>query len=636
MCGIVGFIDFTNRSSITDLNNMIGMLSHRGPNDSGTQLIETKACKIGLAHKRLAIIDLSDSGKQPMCFKNLTLVLNGEIYNYIEIKNELISLGHSFIGTSDTEVLIHAFFQWGVDCVSKLNGMFAFVVYDSISQNIFLVRDRAGVKPLFYYYHNDVFLFGSELKALIKHPRFDKEINYDSLAAFFQFGNVPSPGSIFKNTFKLKAGHYIRIDGLNKDLEQKQYWNVYDFYNKPKVNLGFQDAKANLKELLESSSQFRMRADVPVGIFLSGGYDSTSLLALLNGKTAYPIKTFTISVPDLGLNEGEHAKRIAEHFGTEHHEIECKETDILKLFETYSFYFDEPFADSSSFPSLLLCKYASDHVKVALSADGGDELFAGYNRYNIAQRLSKTIKRLPEIGQKSLAYVMNSNLANEIAKLTLKNNRYKYLKLSSVVNDPSPKNILRNLTYEFTDIQLHELMVHKFNFPHTLYDSMELTNENSSILSYMMAIDYQTYLTDDIMQKVDRASMAASIEAREPLLDHRLIEFMATLPDEFKLNNKTQKYILKELVHQYIPKELMNRPKMGFAIPIAKWLKSELKERVYHYLNESRIKQQGVLNYKVTNQILNDFYSGKSTNHLKLWYLFIFQMWYQEWMDQSV
>jgi asparagine synthase (glutamine-hydrolysing) len=640
MCGISGFIDFKKTSGIDILQSMTDTLYHRGPDGSGIELLENPYAQVGFGHRRLSIIDLSEHGKQPMQFQHLWICFNGEVYNYAEIKKELVELGHSFTGKSDTEVIIHSYAQWGEKCIDRFIGMFAFVIYDTQNNTVYCVRDRAGIKPFFYYFKDGLFLFSSELKSFHKHPRFKKELNKNSVAAFMQYGNVPTPHCIFSDCFKLKPGHSITFSLAENNIadrvlpeNQTQYWNVYDAYNKPKFTIDFETAKIETEALLSSACNYRMVADVPVGVFLSGGYDSTAVTALLQKDRTEKLKTFTISVPDIGLNEAEYARQTADFLGTDHTEIECTQKDALDLISDLPYYYDEPFADSSAIPTTLVSIMARKQVTVALSADAGDEVFAGYNRYDYLMRYGKKLQSIPGFARKAMAELMNFVPANRIPVLKNKYNfPNRYEKLKSLLRDPSAEQMMLSLSQQYTEKQLTELLEFHPEKLITAYTSKELGNESFSPLSYMMAIDYQTYLVDDILQKVDRATMTASLEGREPFLDHRVIEYAAQLPDDYKYHNGIKKHIVREIVHNYIPKEKMDRPKMGFAIPLAAWMNNELKDMVNSYINEKSIKEQGLFNWEAVSRLKIAFFSGKSEYDFKLWYLLMFQMWYERWM----
>ncbi len=612
---------------------MTDTLSHRGPDGSGGELFNLENVQVGLGHRRLSIIDLTDHSKQPMQVDDNWVTFNGEIYNFKEIKIELEKLGHSFQTKGDTEVILKSYAEWGQKCIEKYIGMFALVVYDSTKNELFCARDRAGVKPFFYYQTDDLFLFASELKAFHKHPGFIKKLNLSGVSAFVQFGNVPSSMCIFENCHKLQPGHSLTINLSSKEVQTHQYWNVYDYYNLPKSKISFEEAKLETESILQSAVDYRMVADVPVGVFLSGGYDSACVSTLLQKDRTEKIKTFTIGVPDMGLNEAPFAKEVAKHLGTEHYEFNCTTKEAIELIDDLPYYFDEPFADSSAIPTTLVSKMAREKVTVALSADGGDETFAGYNRYDFLSRYQKKLNQIPGFARKGTANLMDRIPSKKLPVLRNKYNFHnRYEKLKGVLRDPSAESIMLSVSQQFTEKQLKDLVKKNHSFSQTAYSNKELKDITSSPLSYMMAIDYQTYLVDDILQKVDRATMTVSLEGREPLLDHRIIEYAAQLPDDFKYRNGEKKFILKEIVHRYIPKEMMDRPKMGFAIPIASWMQNELKGHIEEYLAEVKIKEQNIFNWSAITDMKAKFFNGKKELDSKLWYLLMFQMWYERWM----
>ena len=377
-----------------------------------------------------------------------------------------------------------------------------------------------------------------------------------------------------------------------------------------------------------------MVSDVPVGVFLSGGYDSACVTALLQKESSKKLKTFTIGVPDIGLNEAPYAKDVAKHLNTDHTEIYCTEKEAMDLIPDLPYYYDEPFADSSALPTTLVCKLARKEVTVALSADAGDEIFAGYNRYDYLMRYGKKMEQIPSFARKIAAGLMDYIPSNSLPILRNKYNFHnRYEKLKNILKDPSSERIMLSLSEQFTDTQLKNLLQFEIEKTNTAYTSKELKDEHFSPLSYMMAIDYQTYLVDDILQKVDRAAMTVSLEGREPFLDHRIIEWAATLPNHYKYKNGDKKHIVKEIVHQYIPKEMMNRPKMGFAIPIASWMTNDLRDYVESFINQKKIESQGIFNWNYVNKIKTDFYNGKKEYDVKMWYLLMFQTWYDRWMS---
>lgn len=636
MCGISGFIDFNKKTNRETLEKMNRTLAHRGPDGEGYFIYEAKAASIGLGHRRLSIIDLSEGGHQPMHYEGLHITYNGEVYNHQEIRKELEKLGHSFESHSDTEVILHSFKEWGKEAVQKFVGMFAFVIFDENKQELTACRDRAGVKPFFYYWHEGLFLFASELKAILQHPSFLKKIDNNALAAYMQYGYVPTPHCIFTNTYKLKPGHFLFLNFDKKEISTEQYWTVYDAYNRPALNIDLPEAILETEKILTKAFQYRMVSDVPVGVFLSGGYDSSCVAAILQANNSRKIKTFTIGIPDAGLNEAPYAKEVAQHLGTDHTEFYCTEKEALEIVPTLPFYYDEPFADSSAIPTILVSRIAKEKVTVALSADGGDEIFAGYNRYDYLAKYGRKLKNIPPPLRKVMAAAMDVVPAESIPIL---NKKYlfapRYEKLKSLLKESSTENILHSLTRHLNKQEIDALILGEVKALTSAFHSKELEPAYFSDLSYMMAIDYQTYLLDDIMQKVDRAGMSVSLEGREPFLDHHIIEWAAQLPMNYKYNKGNKKFIVKEIVHKYLPKALMDRPKMGFGIPIHTWLKNELQPYLQQYLGQKFIHEQNIFNAATVDKLLNSFTEGKIEKVEKIWHLLMFQMWYDKWINNN-
>jgi asparagine synthase (glutamine-hydrolysing) len=633
MCGIAGYVDYKKRGNEEIIADMACAISHRGPDGQGVYNKLLGDATIGLGHRRLSIIDLSTAANQPMHFDGLHIIFNGEIYNYEEIRNDLISLGHQFETHSDTEVILHSWREWGEVAIHKWHGMFSIAIYDEKENEVIGIRDRAGVKPFYYYWHDDLFIFGSELKSFLKFPGFEKKINPNAVASFLQYGYVSHPYCIYENTFKLQPGHLLKFNLGTKDIATKQYWNVYNYYNKPKLKIDLPEAIGETERILSKAFQYRMVADVPVGVFLSGGYDSSCVTALLQKDSTEKIKTFTIGSTDKKLDEAPFAKQIAEHLGTDHTECYCSPAEALEIIPELAHYYDEPFADPSSIPTILVSRLARKKVTVALSADAGDEIFAGYNRYDYIERFGNKIRRIPRPLRKLSTMAMDSISSEKIPFLRNQRNFHsRYDKIKNLLNDPSASEILKNLTQVFTRKDIQKL----FHLPvielSTAHSSRELKPEYFDSLSYMLAVDYQTYMVDDILQKVDRATMSVSLEGREPFLDQDIIEWAAQLPSHFKYFKGEKKYILKKIVHQHLPSEMMERPKMGFAIPLEKWLSEELKPIVIDQLSEKNIKAHGLFNAAEVNKMLMEFYGGRKEKYLKIWHLLMFQMWYDKWI----
>jgi asparagine synthase (glutamine-hydrolysing) len=622
MCGITGFVDFSKKLTKKELNNATNTLRHRGPDDSDVAVVENHFANIGLGHRRLAILDLSPLGHQPMYSDDgqVVIILNGEIYNFKEIRSELASLGHYFKSNSDTEVIIKAYQQFGISCLSRFIGMFSIVIYDANLQKVFLIRDRPGVKPLYYYFSDGCLLFASELKAFHQFPNFKKEIDDVALSLYFKYGYIKAPFSIFKNTHKLLPGYFATLNLKDQSLRQTQYWNVLDYYNKPVIAIDEQEAQDLLETLCTSAFQYRMVSDVPVGVFLSGGYDSSLLAAILQKNNTCKINTFTIGFNDAAFNEANHAKNVARHLGTNHNENYCTTKEAFEIIPSLPFFYDEPFGDSSAIPTMLVSRFAREQVTVALSADGGDEIFAGYGRYDQLASINKVQKKIPHFVRKSGAKLL----------LSLPGISMRQRKIASLLTQKELLTTSDLLSEHFLTSDLQQLIQ-----TYSLHDT-PLNDINSmpeyEFINTLLAADYKTYMPDDILTKVDRATMSVGLEGREPLLDHRIIEWAAQLPVELKYNKGNKKYLLKLLTHKYLPAELMKRPKMGFGIPFGNWLKGNLKPLLLETVNEKSLSGQNVLNKKYVLALMDDYLAGKIKDDWQVWLIFIFMLWWKEWM----
>lgn len=627
MCGIAGFIDFTKNLNKQALVGMTDALSHRGPDGSGYLLDILDSSIIGLGHRRLSIIDLSEQGAQPMSKHNTHLIFNGEIYNYVEIQKELITLGYNFTSQSDTEVVLSAYDAWGPACVEKFIGMFAFTIYHPDQQKIVLFRDRLGVKPLFIYDYEGVLMFASELKSFHEVSLFNKDIDTDAVSLYFKYGFVPSPKCIFKHCYKLDPGCYLEVDLSNKKYNKKQYWSAKSFLTESTKNTSEDTIVLDMDVLIKSACNYRMVADVPVGVFLSGGYDSSLVTAMLQSDRTEKINTFTIGFENKKYNEANYADTVAKYLGTNHHSYICTTKEAQEIIPQIAEIYDEPFADSSAIPTLLVSKMTSQHVKVALSADGGDEVFSGYNRnlrfLQIKERLDKYPNLLKGLGILGINAIGSLNLLNEDLALKLD-------KASLLLKDNSLENIFKVYPQFYTDKRIHRFIDHDIiNDPQ---DELLANVNHSDEFNKLLLMDYQSTLTNDMLVKVDRASMKNSLEGREPLLDHRIYEYMASIPSSLKMKDGSLKNILKQITHKYIPKDIMERPKMGFGIPVNDWLKTDLIFLVKEYLTEDKIANYGILNARSVMKSVNYMLADEKNNSAQLWLFLTFQMWCERWL----
>ncbi len=628
MCGLTGFCDFNKKMHQSDIEKANFVLTHRGPDSGNAEVYTTDTATIGFGHRRLSIQDVSANGNQPMYSddKSIVIILNGEVYNFKEIRQELIQLGYSFHSDSDTEVVIKAYQQYGIEAVHKFIGMFAFAIYDMKRQVIYLLRDRPGVKPLYYYYKNNQVLFASELKSLHTYPGFEKNIEEKAVSLFFQYGYIRSPYTIFKDTYKVKPGHYIKIDVAKKKVEEIKYYDVIDYYNKPKLKISEQEAEEEVERLFISAFQYRMVSDVPVGVFLSGGYDSSVVTAVLQKNSTQKIKTFTIGFHEQEINEAPDAKKIAEYLGTDHHEYYCTTKEAQAILPLLPDIYDEPFGDSSVIPTKLVSDFARTKVTVSLSADGGDEIFAGYTKYNYLDNINNVIGKAPNFLLKSGKTVSNAviNTFPSLKKV------HRIARTQELLNTYDNNGLTEIYNQHFSNREMDQLMKRRIKIG--LFDDIGDLNEGNDFINKCLLLDYNTYLVDNILAKIDRATMSISLEGREPLLDQRIIEFVSQLPSELKYLNGNKKYILKNITHKYIPKELMDRPKSGFVFPMNDWLRNDLKHYVMEYINEEQLAKHNYVNIKKAISIRDEFLAGKERREVQVWLLLMFQMWWNRWM----
>lgn len=624
-------MDFSRQSNSDTLKKMTDVLFHRGPDDGGYFFEGFQESQVGLGHRRLSILDLSNHGHQPMAYGHLTLVYNGEVYNFKEIRVELEKQGYTFESHSDTEVILKAYHKWGIEAVHRFNGMFAMAILDSQKQTLTLIRDRAGVKPLYWYQKDGLFMFASELKSFHQHLAFQKELNHDGLALFLQYGYIPQPHTIFNHTHKLQAGHSLELNINTSALNIDKYWDVIDCYNQPKLDISEQEAMDETERLLKSACEYRMVSDVPVGIFLSGGYDSSAVTALLQSERSEKLKTFSIGFFEEKFNEAHHAKKVADYLGTEHTEYYCTQKDALEILPKLPEIWDEPFGDASAIPTTLVSQLARRDVTVSLSADGGDEIFGGYDKYHHVLRINKAFSTLPL--KNTIAGIMGSINPEKLPVLRkVRKFDQRYKKIHQALSAKNLGEVLSLTSSAFTPVELKGLLKVTPKRLETNFDDFEKLEENLGALDKLLAIDYKTYQFDDILTKVDRATMSVSLEGREPLLDYRIIDFVARINPSLKINNGNKKYLLKKITHKYLPKGLMDRPKMGFGVPVFDWFKDELKDYLMEYLSEERLKQGGIFNVQAVTNLRDRYLAGLDVNINQIWFLLMFEMWREKWM----
>jgi asparagine synthase (glutamine-hydrolysing) len=556
------------------------------------------------------------------------MVYNGEVYNFKEIRADLEKNSYNFESHSDTEVILKAYHKWGIEAVHRFNGMFAIAIFDSLAQTLTLIRDRAGVKPLYWYQKNGLFMFASELKSFHQHPSFVKELNHDGLALFLQYGYILQPHTIFKHTHKLKAGHSLELNIKNSKLKITKYWDIVDCYNQTKLDISEQEAIDETERLLKSACEYRMVADVPVGIFLSGGYDSSTITALLQSERTKKIKTFSIGFRDEKFNEAHYAKKVAEHLDTDHTEYYCTQKDALEIFSKLPKIWDEPFGSTSAIPTILVSQLARKDVTVSLSADGGDEIFGGYSKYMGIQKKMNTFNKIPFFLHATTRFALRCNLTKFVAEKSGVFNARNRLNRFSLMIGENEKGLLKKDSQVFTDYDLNLFLLNKPNSVQTEFD----LKINQTWLDNVLAIDFKTYQLDNILTKVDRATMSVSLEAREPLLDYRIINFVAKLDSNLKINKGNKKYLLKQIAHKYLPKEIMDRPKMGFGAPIFDWFKVELKDYLMTYLSEERLQQGNIFNVEAVINLRDRYLAGLDVNINQIWLLLMFEIWRERWM----
>ena len=649
MCGITGFFATGRRNwtgTLTDtVARMSSTLRHRGPDDSGEWTDDASGIAFGF--RRLSIIDLSPAGHQPMesASGRYVIAFNGEVYNYEAVRERLRSEGvtPAYRGHSDTEVMLTAIETWGLErAVGEFIGMFGFALWDRRERRLHLVRDRVGVKPLYYGWASDTLLFGSELKALRAHPDFQAEIDRGSVALLMRHNYVPAPYTIYKGIHKLTPGTILTIDGAaSRDAQPRAYWSARAAAEQGVAHpfTGSEDAaEEELHALLNDAVGLRMVADVPLGVFLSGGIDSSLVAALMQARSARPVKTFTIGFHESGYNEAQHAAEVARHLGTDHTELYVTPAETMAVIPRLPSMYDEPFADSSQIPTFLVSQLARKHVTVSLSGDGGDELFGGYNRYFWGRRIWQKLRLIPSPARKAFARLLTAvppdswdsvfRLAAPVLPSGMRQTTpgYRLHKLAGILSVSSPAEMYRRLISQWQD---PSELIADAEHP-TINSDGSGAGELRDFTDRMMYVDLVSYLPDDILAKVDRASMATSLEAREPLLDHRLIELAWRLPLDMKIRDGKGKHLLRKVLYRYVPQSLIERPKMGFGVPIDEWLRGPLRGWAEELLSEPRLRREGYFNPATVRRVWDEHLSGRRNMQYQLWIVLMFQAWLAE------
>lgn len=628
MCGITGaWAPNSDENCIrAQTEQAVALLRHRGPDDRGTW---SNGAGVVFGHTRLSILDLSERGHQPVSTPDgrFTMVFNGEVYNFEALRRELVAAGHSFASTGDTEVILHAFAEWGPDAVHRFVGMFAIAVWDAQEQTLLLVRDRLGVKPLHYAWDGHTLCFGSELKALRAYRHWQPEIDLEALGEFLQYGYIAGARTIYRGARKLEPGHRLILRRGERPVVER-YWSACDALEREATAHDERELEAQLEALLVDAFEYRMVSDVPVGVYLSGGIDSSLVTALLTKHHDETIRTFTIGFEEDSHDEARWAKAVADHCGSLHTEYILRVDEALDIAKQWGRLFDEPFGDSSGIPTLLVSRLASRDVKVVLSADGGDELFSGYAVY------SRVLSRLEQLERSSqwlsapvsaLAALLptptgTSALGSGRRTLAARTHR-----LRSMLEEPTTGNLMNHYLSYWQPENIARL-IGAYTCPRPDADRFPGRPDVQ-----MSLWDIAYYLPEDILTKVDRTTMAVSIEGREPLLDHRLVEFALALPAHLRRGTLGPKHLAKRILYRYVPRELLDRPKQGFGIPLAAWLRDGLRELVRDYLSPARIRAAGIMDTELVDAVVSGFYDGDEGLARPLWLLLTFEMWREHW-----
>jgi len=647
MCGICGKISLNKAIDENLIRKMCGVLAHRGPDSEGVMVLDSAASrlrsnnilrasetsrevKIGLGHRRLAIIDLTPAGHQPMSNEDgsIWIVLNGEIYNFIELKEALEKKGHKFKSRTDTEVVLHLYEEKGEECVKDLRGMFSFAIWEQKNERLFIARDRVGKKPLYYYHNNQALIFASEIKAILQDPEVLREVNRPSITDYLSYGYTPAPQTMFKNIMKLPPAHFMIYEKGN--IRIQKYWEL-DFSKK--IKLSEEDYCRRTLELLEECVKIRLISDVPLGAFLSGGVDSSAVVYMMSKLSSTPVKTFSIGFDEEKYSELKYARIIAERFRTDHHEYVVK-PNAIEILPKLVWHYNEPYADSSALPSYYVAKMTRDKVTVALNGDGGDENFAGYERY-MAGKFAEFYRKIPE----KVRSIFESSLVNKIPESRARNNFSSKFK-RFILMAPRECSVRHyNWNSIFRDNEKEDLWSDEFREEigakksFSYLEDIFSRSQTKDIVDSLLYADINSYLPEDLLVKMDIATMANSLEARSPFLDHKFMEFSASIPSHIKLKGMRLKYILKKALSNALPEKILNREKMGFGIPIHQWFRNELKGYSYEILLSDKAIKRGYFKKEAVKKLLDEHVAAKANNGARIWSLLFLELWHREFID---
>jgi len=623
------------------LPQAVSTLAYRGPDDSGL-FFDPKA-GVGLGHRRLSVIDLSPAGRQPMSSDDgmVQIAHNGEVYNFKEIRNILEKCGHNFHSTTDTEVILKAYLQWGIDCVKRFVGMFALALWDGRKRCVFLIRDRLGIKPLYYHFSRGNLFFASELKALMAFKSFERDIDPEAIPLFLHYQYIPAPRTIFRDTYKLLPGHYMVFDGMK--LTSHSYWRLPDPPKDIRPSRATEEESLRtLDSLLSQAVSDHLVSDVPLGALLSGGIDSSMVVALMQKVNSSPVRTFSVGFREPGYNEAPWASKVAKYLGTDHTEFYVTPREALEVIPRLPEIYDEPFADSSAIPTYLICRLARSKVTVALSGDGGDEQFAGYVRYWSTRAMATGFQCIPGSIKKALAVLLRGMPAQWVKQCYLPLREFlpqrfrvanfpdKWQKLISLMGNTEMQELYRMTICLWSEEEVVRLTGQTLS--KGIYEEIFRETEGWPVLSRLMRVDQRTYLPDAMLTKADRASMAVSLELRVPLLDQRILEYSSALPENLKYRNGIGKYLLKKLLAHYLPSELFERPKMGFGVPIDRWFRTDMKPLLLDYLSPERLKEEGMFDQSFVENKVKEHLSGKANHQYRLWAILMWEMWRERWL----